>query len=80
MGYWEGERCEYCDGVIEEKLIELPRKVGDGYVLIQHVPAGVCTECGTRYYAASILKTIEATAQGRQQAEREMIMPVYSLP
>jgi YgiT-type zinc finger domain-containing protein len=80
MGFWEGERCEYCGGAIEEKLIDLPRKVGDGYVLIQHVPAGVCTECGTRYYAANVLKMIETTAQGRQRAEREMIMPVYSLP
>lgn len=22
MGFWEGERCEYCHGAIEEKLIE----------------------------------------------------------
>jgi YgiT-type zinc finger domain-containing protein len=78
MGFWEGEQCEYCHGLIEEKLIDLPRKVGERYVLIQNVPVGVCIECGTRYYAANILKTLEETAQGRRQAERELVMPVYS--
>jgi len=78
MIFWESEQCEYCHGLIEEKLIDLPRKVGDHYVLIQHVPVGVCTECGMRYYAANILKTLEETAQGRRQAERELVMQVYS--
>jgi YgiT-type zinc finger domain-containing protein len=29
------------------------------YVIIENVLAGVCTECGTRYYAASVLRTSE---------------------
>ena len=78
MGFWDGERCEYCNGLIEEKLIDLPRKVGEQYILIQNVPAGVCTECGTRYSAANVLKTIEETMHGRRKAEREMLMPVYT--
>ena len=78
MGFWEGELCEYCHGVIEEKLIDLPRKVGGGYVLIKNVPAGVCRECGTRYYTANVLKTIEETTSGRRKAEQEISMPVFS--
>jgi YgiT-type zinc finger domain-containing protein len=79
MGFWDGEHCEYCNGLIIEKMIDLPRKVGEGYVLVRNVPAGVCTECGTRYYAANVLKTIEEIIHGRQQAEREISMAVYSL-
>lgn len=78
MGFWEGERCEYCDGVIIEKNVDLSRKVKGKYVLIEKVPAGVCTECGTRYYAANVLKTIEETIRGRRKAEREVLVPVYS--
>ena len=77
--FWEDERCEYCGGTIVEKRVALTRKVGDKYVLIENVPAGVCTECGTRYYTANVLKTIEEIARGRRQAEREVLVPVYSM-
>lgn len=79
MGFWDGERCEYCNGLIVEKRVDLTRKVGENYVLIENVPAGVCTECGTRYYAANVLKTVEETIRGRRKAEREILMAVYSL-
>lgn len=79
MSFWEGETCEYCGGPIVEKRVTLHRKVQGRYVLIENVPAGVCTECGTRYYAANVLKTIEESLRGRRQAEREVLVPVYSL-
>jgi len=79
MEFWDGERCEYCNGLIVEKRVDLTRKAGEKYVLIENVPAGVCTECGTRYYAANVLKTVEETIRGRRKAEREVLMAVYSL-
>lgn len=79
MSFWDGEYCEYCNGLIVEEIVDLPRKVGERYVLIQGVPAGVCTECGTRYYAANVLKTVEEIVRGRVQAERKISMAVYSL-
>ena len=79
MSFWEGETCEYCGGPIVEKRVTLHRKVRGQYVLIENVPAGVCTQCGIRYYAANVLKTIEESLRGRRQAEREVLVPVYSL-
>jgi YgiT-type zinc finger domain-containing protein len=79
MSFWENETCEYCGGPIVERRVTLHRKVRDGYVLIENVPAGVCRECGTRYYAANVLKTIQESIRGRRKAEREVCMPVYSL-
>ncbi len=79
MSFWESETCEYCGGTIVEKRVTLHRKVRGQYVLLENVPAGVCTQCGTRYYAANVLKTIEASIRGRRQAERELVVPVYSL-
>ena len=73
MEFWEGERCEYCNGLIVEKITDVSRKVKGKYVLIENVPTGVCTECGTRYYAANVLKTIEETIRGRKSAWR---MPI----
>ena len=79
MSFWQGERCEYCNGLIREKSTELSRKVKGKYLLIENVPAGVCTECGTRYYTADVLKSIEETIRGRRKAKREVRVPVYSL-
>ena len=79
MSFWKGETCEYCDGVIVEKSVTLHRQVQGQHILLEDVPAGVCTECGTRYYTANVLKTIEASIKGRQQASKEVLVPVYSL-
>ena len=79
MEFWKGECCEYCNGVIVEKKVNLSRKVRGTYVVIENVPAGVCKECGTRYYAANVLKTVEETIRGRRKAERQIRIPVYSL-
>ncbi len=79
VSFWEGERCEYCKGLIREKTADLSRKVKGKYVVIENVPSGVCTECGARYYSASVLKSIEETLRGRRKAKREVQALVYSL-
>ncbi len=78
-GFWDGETCEYCGGPIVEKRVTLHRKVKKNYVLIENVPAGVCTRCGMRYFTANVLKTVEESVRGRKRAEREVVVPVYAL-
>ena len=77
--FWAGETCEYCGGTLVEKFVTLHLQVNGNHVLIENVPAGVCTQCGTRYYTANVLKTIEEYVRGRQKATREVLVPVYSL-
>ena len=73
---WEGVSCEYCSGKLVAKRVTLQRKVRNRYVIIEDVPAGVCVECGTRYYAANVLKIVEASIHGRRKAKREVLVPV----
>ncbi|MBC8509188.1 MAG: YgiT-type zinc finger protein [Chloroflexi bacterium] len=77
--FWDGETCEYCNGAIVEKRVTLHRQLKGNYVLIENVPAGICVECGTRYYAANILKMIEESVRGKRQIQREIVVPVYAL-
>ncbi len=79
MSFWDNETCECCKGVIVEKRVTLHRKVKGNYVLIENVPAGVCTECGMRYYAANVLKMIAESVRGKRQVERKVTVPVYAL-
>ena len=79
MSFWEGETCEHCGGKIVEKCVTLHRKVKRKYVIVEDVPAGVCTECGMRHYAANVLKMVETAIHGQQPAKREVLVPVYSI-
>ncbi|HVO83032.1 MAG TPA: YgiT-type zinc finger protein [Syntrophobacteria bacterium] len=79
MGFEEGEMCEYCGGSIIEKRGTRHRKVKNRYVLLEKVPAGVCVQCGTRYYTANVLKTIQERIRGRRKADRRVAVPIYSL-
>jgi YgiT-type zinc finger domain-containing protein len=79
MNFWDGETCEYCSGAIREKRVTVYRQLKEDHVLIENVPAGVCTECGTRYYAANVLKMIEDRVHGHGQVQREIVMQVYAL-
>lgn len=79
MGFWEGETCEYCAGTIIEKVVTLHRKVNGHYVLIEDVPAGVCEKCRTKYFAADALKAIEDSIHGHRKADRQEIVPIYTL-
>lgn len=79
MSFWENETCERCGGQIVERRVTLHRKTKGGYVMIENVPAGVCRECGTRYYTANVLKSVQESIRGRRKADREVCMAVYSL-
>lgn len=79
ISFWEGETCEQCGSAILEKRVTLHRKINGHYILIEDVPAGVCTECGARYFAANVLKTIEESVHGRRKADREELVSVFSL-
>jgi len=76
--FWQDETCEYCEGRIVERRVTLCRKVKGEYVVIENVPAGTCTECGTRYFAASVLKIVEEDIHGKRSAERKVVVPVYA--
>ena len=79
MDFWEAETCEYCGGVVIEKRVALHQRVKGKDILLENVPAGVCSECGTRFFSANLLKTIEESVRGHRQAEREVLVPVYAM-
>lgn len=78
-GFWDGEECEYCGGTIIEKQVTVHRQVNGNYILFEDVPAGVCQACGTRYFAANVLKRMEESLRGQQKAMREVLVPVYAI-
>jgi YgiT-type zinc finger domain-containing protein len=72
-----GYKCEYCDGIVQEKIVKREAfKHKDGFVILEDVPVGVCNKCGARYYHASLLHRVAAVAAGRVPLEKTEQVPV----
>jgi YgiT-type zinc finger domain-containing protein len=80
MESWQSGPCEHCGGTIVDKRVDLHRKIrGQYYILIEDIPAGVCTLCGARFYRADVLDHIEEIIRSPEQTQRNIQVPVYSL-
>jgi YgiT-type zinc finger domain-containing protein len=68
----EYDDCTFCGGRVQERLVTKACWWGDQLTaIVENVPAGVCDQCGERYYKARILKEIEAML-GDQEAFRSV--------
>ena len=53
--------CSFCGGRVTEKHVQKACWWGDKLTaIVDNFPAGVCEQCGERYYQARILKEVEA--------------------
>jgi YgiT-type zinc finger domain-containing protein len=72
-----GYPCEYCEGIVQPRLIEREAfKYKNSFVILENVIIGVCDVCGNRYYSADILHTVHEIATGKKQPERTEPIPV----
>ena len=61
--------CSYCGGRVTEKAIQKPCFWGEKlFALVDNVPAGVCDQCGEKFYKANVLKIIEKLLKERKFA------------
>lgn len=70
------QSCYFCKG----KVVQQPTSVdfwwGDDLKIIEHVPAGVCTQCGEKYFEAPVYKQMERLAKGGGEAVRRFAVDV----
>lgn len=69
--------CEHCAGLVRERMFdrEVLRHKGN-FVVLEHVPIGVCEKCGARYFDASVVRRAAEIGRGTVPAERTMEIPV----
>ena len=49
---------------------------GDDLKIIENVPAGVCTQCGERYFDAPVYKQMERLTKGTSTTIRQLSVDV----
>lgn len=52
--------CTFCGGEVREQHIEYDYRRRGRLLVISNVPAGVCLQCGEKYFAPDILKKMDA--------------------
>jgi YgiT-type zinc finger domain-containing protein len=75
-----GYRCEYCEGIVREKLVQREAfKHKMGFVILENPLIGVCDKCGNRYYSAETLRRVQEIATGKTPPQRTEEIPVASV-
>ena len=52
-------KCGICKAETEEKTVTYTEDIDQGVIVIRHVPAQVCTECGNIWYSGTVAAELE---------------------
>ena len=52
-------KCGICKAEMEEKNVTYTEDNDQSVIVIRHVPAKVCTECGNTWYSGTVAKELE---------------------
>ena len=52
-------KCGICKAETEEKTVTYTEDIEESVVVIRHVPAQVCTECGNIWYSGTVAEQLE---------------------
>ena len=52
-------KCGICKAEMEETTVSYTEDIQQGVIVIRHVPAQVCTECGNTWYSAAVAAELE---------------------
>lgn len=69
-------KCSLCKGEVKEKRVSVDFRWGKDLVVIEDVPAGVCEQCGEKYFTAKVSKKMEKLALAKIKAKRSLKVPV----
>lgn len=70
-------RCSHCEGTVGERRVEREAlRHKRSFVILEHVPIGICDQCGTRYFDASVLRRVAEIGRGTVATERTIVVPV----
>lgn len=68
--------CEFCEGVVEQRVILARFHFKGQTIYVNGVPGWVCTRCGEQYFDAPVYKTLEQIAQNSRNIEKTICFPL----
>ena len=72
-------QCYVCRGDTEERLIRYVQEYQGRIVIVENVPAEVCTQCGEQLLRPEIAEKIQRLIWEHPEPKRKAEVPVYDL-
>ncbi|HEY3323462.1 MAG TPA: YgiT-type zinc finger protein [Planctomycetota bacterium] len=74
-----GFACEHCGGNVGERVLDREAFRHKGkFVILEHVPIGICDKCGARYFDATVLRRVAEIGRGARKCDRTEAVCVAS--
>lgn len=68
--------CEFCEGKLEERVIQARFRFKDQTIYVDGVPAWVCVKCGEPYFDAPVYKRLEQIAKHSSRIHKTVCFPL----
>jgi YgiT-type zinc finger domain-containing protein len=68
--------CEFCDGKVEQRVIQARFHFKGHTIYIDGVPAWVCAKCGEQYFDAPVYKRLEVIAMHSSRIKKNICFPL----
>ncbi len=72
----KSDRCEFCEGKMEQQYVLTRFRYYGQTIYIENAPAWVCNKCGEQYFDAPVYKRLERIAQQRDHIQNTISFPL----
>ncbi len=69
--------CSYCGGAVKSSKVKVDLWWKEKLYIFEDVPAGICQQCGEKYFTANVAKRMDASIQ-RNRWKKLIEVPVTS--
>jgi YgiT-type zinc finger domain-containing protein len=73
------KKCPLCGGSLQAKRITRPQEYKGKVIILEHVPAEVCQQCGEAFLSPAILEQVQELVWSQAAPKRTTQVPVYDL-
>ena len=69
--------CSFCGGEVKGDRVELDHRYKKKLYIFKDVPAGVCQQCGEKYFTIKVAKEVERKILKKEQWKKTIPVPVH---
>lgn len=70
------DMCEFCEGRLEQHLVQARFSFKSQTIYVDGVPAWVCAKCGEQYFDAPVYKRLEEIARHSSLIQKTICFPL----
>lgn len=70
-------KCAFCGGKLEKRIVTFSHEENDKHLLVENVPAVVCTTCGEKTYSPEVTDELLRFAKEDVKPKTIIKVPVF---